>query len=257
MSSTINQNPDRVYADEREVVPPFRFDESVARVFTNMITRSVPGYETTLHLINSVAALHAQAGTCCYDLGCSLGAATIALAEAVPASCRIVAVDKSTAMIDRCSKNLDEYRSRTHADCADIEVLAADLNDLTFEAASIIVMNYTLQFIPSSQRATLIERLAGALVSGGCLIISEKVHFEDPATTEFMRQLHESYKRQQGYSELEIAQKRTALENVLITDTEDTHHRRFQTAGLQSRVIARNLNFITLLAVKPGAQQDQ
>ena len=250
MATTTHQDADRVYADEHPVVMPFRFDETVAQVFTNMISRSVPGYDTTLSLINSTAALYALPDTYCYDLGCSLGAATIALADSIPDSCHLVAVDNSAAMIDRCSKNINDYRQEVDAACATIEIIEADLNEVRFERASIIVMNYTLQFIPPEQRDHLIARLADALVEGGCLVISEKVHFDDPATTEHMRQLHESYKRQQGYSELEIAQKRTALENVLVTDTMDTHNRRFRAAGLTSAVISRQLNFVTLLARK-------
>ena len=251
MATTTHQDADRVYADERPVVTPFRFDETVARVFTNMISRSVPGYDTTLSLINSTAALYALPDTHCYDLGCSLGAATIALADAIPGSCHLVAVDNSAAMIERCARNINDFRRDANDACATIEIIEGDLNEIPFKPASVIVMNYTLQFIPPEQRADPIARLAEALVEGGCLVISEKVHFEDPDTTEHMRQLHESYKRQQGYSELEIAQKRTALENVLVTDTLDTHHQRFQAAGLTSTVIARQLNFVTLLAYKP------
>ena len=84
MATPLKQDADRIYADEHKLVTPFRFDESVAQVFDNMISRSVPGYATTLELINSTAALYAQPGTCCYDLGCSLGAATVAMANALP-----------------------------------------------------------------------------------------------------------------------------------------------------------------------------
>ena len=252
MATPLNQDADRIYVEEYKLVTPFRFDEAVAQVFDNMISRSVPGYATTLELINSTAALYAQPGTCCYDLGCSLGAATVAMANALPEHCRIVAVDNSAAMVERCTANIGEYQRQYDQPRTEIDVIEADLSHIDFQPASIIVMNYTLQFIPSEHRADLIAKLAAALVSGGCLLISEKVHFNDAATTEHMRKLHENYKRQQGYSDLEIAQKRTALENVLVTDTESTHHERFKAVGLTSDLIARHLNFVTLLATKPS-----
>ena len=106
MATPLKQDADRIYADEHKLVTPFRFDESVAQVFDNMISRSVPGYATTLELINSTAALYAQPRTCCYARGCSLGAATVAMANALPEHCRIVAVDNSAAMVERCTANI-------------------------------------------------------------------------------------------------------------------------------------------------------
>jgi tRNA (cmo5U34)-methyltransferase len=83
------------------------------------------------------------------------------------------------------------------------------------------------------------------------LILSEKIKFADTAEQTLLTDLHLAFKRANGYSELEISQKRSALENVLIPDTLETHQARLQQAGFaQSLQWFQGMNFISLLAVK-------
>ena len=185
---------DRIYATEHDQVARFSFDETVVKVFPDMIRRSVPGYPTMIDMIGVLAARYAQAGTCLYDLGSSLGAATAAMAALTrDAGVPIVAVDNSPAMIEQASVLLRE------AGLADrVTLTEADVTSLMFEPCSMAVLNFTLQFIPLAQRDDLIRRLAEATVPGGILVLSEKIRFDDPREDALQIELHHAFKRNNG-----------------------------------------------------------
>ena len=238
---------DDVYARLRTQVPPFDFDEAVARVFPDMIARSVPGYGLTLPLIGLIARRYAQPDTVCYDLGCSLGAVTLALRHHIDQpGCRVTAVDNAPAMIARLRRILAEDSGGLPVD-----VVEKDIRDLPIGNASVVVLNFTLQFLDLAERDQLVRRIYDGLHPGGALILSEKVIFPDTAQNERFTALHHDFKRANGYSDLEISQKRTALENVLIPETVAQHQRRLQTAGFASaEVWFQAFNFVSLLALK-------
>ena len=237
---------DRVYAEPIQEVGEFRFDAVVADVFENMITRSVPGYGLMLDMIGVLTDRFAQPDTQCYDLGCSLGAATLKLRQHLPASCHLIGIDTSAAMVERCRANVARDRSQ-----ASVEILQQSVQDTEIHNASVVVMNFTLQFIPKEDRAAVLKRIADGLVPGGILLLAEKIQFEDDAEQTQMIDLHHEFKRAQGYSDLEIAQKRASLENVLIPDTEAEHVERLLAAGFASaRLYVRCFNFVSFLAIK-------
>jgi tRNA (cmo5U34)-methyltransferase len=238
---------DDVYARLRTQVSPFDFDEAVAQVFPDMIARSVPGYGLTLPLIGLIARRYAQPDTVCYDLGCSLGGVTLALRHHIDQpGCRITAVDNAPAMIARLRQILAEDDSDVPVD-----VVEADIRDIPIHNASVVVLHFTLQFLDLIERDHLIRRIYAGLHAGGVLILSEKVIFADAAQNARFITLHHDFKRANGYSDLEISQKRTALENVLIPETIAQHQRRLQIAGFTSaEVWFQAFNFVSLLAVK-------
>lgn len=239
-------NTDTVYADPRSSVEDFRFDAAVADVFENMITRSVPGYELILDLIGLVTGMFHQPGSNCYDLGCSLGAASLMLRRHLPDSCRVIGVDNSIDMITRCRANVARDQS-----AAAIDIRHQDLRDTVVENASVVVMNFTLQFVPVHERTRLLAKIAAGMLPGGVLILSEKIRFADDDTQHFMTGLHHEFKRLQGYSDLEIAQKRTALENVLLAESGQQHRARLQDAGFANVYeITRCINFSSLVAFR-------
>jgi len=237
-------NEDKIYIDEKLGDEPFRFDDAVAKVFPDMLRRSIPGYAATLEAIGSLAARHVRAGTNCYDLGCSLGAATSAMHQGIRADgCRIIAVDNSEAMINRCRT--------VFADAADIEVRLGDILDVEIENASMVVMNYTLQFLTIGQRESMLGRIFAGLLPGGLLLLSEKVVDEDPRMEALLVDLHHEHKRRNAYSELEISRKRTALDNVLVPETVAIHKRRLAAAGFaHAAVWLRYFNFVSIVAIR-------
>jgi tRNA (cmo5U34)-methyltransferase len=197
-------------------------------------------------LIGILAERFAQPDTQCYDLGCSLGASTLTLRQHLPASCHLIGVDTSEAMVERCRANIARDRSQ-----ASVEIFQQSVQDTTITNASVVVMNFTLQFIPKAERAVVLQRIAAGLVPGGILLLAEKIQFEDGEEQEQMVDLHHEFKRAQGYSDLEIAQKRASLENVLVPDTESEHIERLLDAGFESaRLYVRCFNFVSFLAIK-------
>ena len=206
---------DEIYTSD-DGKEPFRFDDRVAEVFPDMLRRSIPGYAASLEAIGSLAARYVRAGTNCYDLGCSLGAATLAMRQGIrEPGCRIVAVDSATAMTERCRKVLDGDPQVSDR-MTDVDVVLADIRDIEIVNASMVVLNYTLQFLDLADRDTMIRSIADGLNPGGILVLSEKVIDEDAQLEQLLVELHHEHKRRNNYSALEIARKRAALENVLI-----------------------------------------
>lgn len=240
---------DDLYASALKEIVDFRFDESVAGVFPDMIQRSVPGYSTVISMIGTMAAEYARADSNCYDLGCSVGAATLAMLNNIDKpDCRIVAVDNSPAMIERCRANVLEVQT-DHA--SPVDLVCDDICNVTIENASVVVLNYTLQFLPTPKRDEIIARIYQGLCPGGVLLLAEKIRFADAGIEKSMVDLHHAFKRANGYSDLEISQKRSALENVLIPETIADHMERLTRSGFgRPQVWFQCLNFISLVAIK-------
>lgn len=238
---------DTLYADPLSEHGLFTFDDSVARVFPDMIRRSVPGYATIVSMTGLLAGKYAMAGSALYDLGCSLGASTLAMRQHIQQpDCRIYSVDNSTAMLQRC-------KSIVAADTHDTPVIltCADLQDVSIENASVVVLNFTLQFIPTELRNAVIARIYRGLMPGGIMVLSEKVTFADPHLDALNIELHHQFKRANGYSEMEVARKRSALEHVLLPETLTQHRERIASAGFDScDVWFQCFNFASLIALK-------
>lgn len=247
---TVSQDPDRLFAQPLEQVPDFVFNEDVVRVFPDMIKRSVPGYPTIVENLGVLAARFAQPHTALYDLGASLGAVTQSLRRHVRHDgCRVIAVDNSAAMVERCRQYLTAQDSMFQ-ELQPVQVIEADILALPFEPASVVAMNFTLQFIAPEQRLALLARIHQALLPGGALILSEKLRFDDVQEQDLLNDLHLDFKRANGYSDLEIAQKRSAIEHVMKPDTLQAHQERLHSAGF-SKVIPwfQCLNFASLIAL--------
>lgn len=238
---------DRIYLQRRTLPGDFVFDETVAGVFEDMIERSVPGYEAVHRLLRVVARKFVTKGSSVYDLGCSLGAASFSVCQAIPnASVSVIAVDNSEAMIHRLQQKLEGQPSE-----ARIKPVCADITGVEIENASLVILNYTLQFVDPPRRDSLIQKIYSGLRQDTALLLSEKIRYADHDEDARMQGLHEKFKQGQHYSALEIARKREALEDVLIRDTHEQHRTRLYRAGF-SRVFAlmQHLNFITYLAIK-------
>lgn len=241
---------DKIY-DKPSDDKPFRFNDEVAKVFPDMLRRSIPGYDATIEAIGSLAARYVLQDTNCYDLGCSLGAATIAMRQGIDApGCRIVAVDTAPAMTKRCREILAED-DRQFTPATPVEVLRADIRDIEFKNASMIVLNYTLQFLPMIDRNALMRSIYDGLNDGGLLVLSEKVVDEIPEMEELLVDLHREHKRRNDYSALEVSRKRAALDNVLIPETVAAHRSRLAEAGFSHTAVwLRYFNFVSIIAIR-------
>ncbi len=237
---------DTVYAEPLAEITDFRFDARVADVFPDMIQRSVPGYGLLLEMIGMLTATFARPETNCYDLGCSLGASTLEIRRNLPDSCRVIGVDNSAAMVERCRQNIGRDRSK-----ASVEIRQEDILDTRITNASVVVMNFTLQFVEDGKRQDILSRIAGGLNAGGILILSEKIRYENAQRQALLTDLHHAFKKHQGYSDLEIAQKRASLDNVLVPNTAGQHLERLRKAGFtRIEPCVTCLNFISFLAIR-------
>lgn len=238
---------DNIFASPLSEIVDFVFDENVVDVFPDMINRSVPGYSTIINLIGILAQRHAKPYTRLYDLGCSLGAASLSMRHRLTEEgCEIISVDNAEAMIERLDKILQRDNSKTP-----VQTLCSDIQNVDIKNASVVVMNFTLQFISLSERKKIIAKIYNGLNEGGCLILSEKLAFSDNDENEMQIDFHHAFKKSNGYSDLEIAQKRNALENVLIPETKETHLQRLQDAGF-TQVLPwfQCFNFASFIAIK-------
>ena len=257
----------------------FVFDDSVAEVFDDMINRSVPGYGGIIAMLELMAERYGQPGSAVYDLGCSLGAASLAMARGMARrpelrGCSIHAVDNSPAMLAKLQERLQQKlqerpqerpqekqhgkQPRESAPASAPAVMpivchCADINDFPIADASIVALNFTLQFIPVARRAGLMERIQRGMRPGGMLLLSEKIRMPDPQTDELFIGLYHRFKESMGYSKLEISRKRAALENVLIPETLDTHRARLINAGFETaEPWFQCFNFVSIVAFKGG-----
>jgi tRNA (cmo5U34)-methyltransferase len=223
----------------------FRFDESVVEVFDDMVKRSVPGYDSMIQMVGLVARMYGKDNTNYYDLGSSTGAITLAISlNNNHKNNKFIAIDNSPDMVKKCQKNLSKKIDN-------LEVICEDINETTIQNASIVVLNLTLQFVEVSKRAPLLKKIYDGLNPGGVLIISEKIHFDDNENQKQITQLHLDFKRANGYSELEIANKRQAIENVLISENKKTHINRLKQCGFkEASCYFQCLNFASFLSVK-------
>lgn len=238
---------DDIYASALDEIIDFSFDEKVVNVFPDMIQRSVPGYATLLANMAILAGYYAQNDSHCYDLGCSLGAVSLAMSERINReNCDIIAVDNSPQMIEEAESLLKQG-----ATGLPIHLQCKDILDVDIQRASVVMMNFTLQFIGIKQRSALISKIYDGMNRDGIFILSEKIAFPDQQEREFHINAHYGFKRANGYSDLEISQKRTALENVLVPESMEQHKQRLFDAGF-SQVMPwfQCFNFVSLIAIK-------
>jgi tRNA (cmo5U34)-methyltransferase len=243
---------DRLYQDKGIQADHFVFDARVVRVFPDMIRRSVPGYGLIIPSIALLARRHAQNGTRVYDLGCSLGAASFAMLDALAGrDCEIVAVDSSPEMVARLKTLLEERQGEAEAGSPPLRVLEADVLATPIENASVVVLNFTLQFIDREARAGLLRRICEGMRPGGILVLSEKLQFEDESENSHQDAWHLDFKRAQGYSELEIARKRDALDATLLPDSMEAHLERLRGAGFREAWRwFQCFNFASIVAIR-------
>ncbi|WP_373069486.1 carboxy-S-adenosyl-L-methionine synthase CmoA [Sulfurimonas sp.] len=232
---------DKVFS--KPIKKQFEFDEEVAAVFDDMLSRSVPFYDQSQEMTRFFAQKALNDGGLMYDLGCSTASLLISIAKQNKEA-KLIGLDNSDAMLEQASK-------KAHAMGADIDLLNADILEYDYKEADVFVSNYTLQFIRPLVREELVKKIADALKKDGVFIFSEKVISHHPKLNKDLIEHYYDFKKKQGYSEYEIAQKREALENVLVPYSEDENIKMAKNAGFSHcEVVFRWANFATFIAIK-------
>jgi len=238
---------DDIFSEPKHPLSPFEFNEGVVRVFDDMIHRSVPFYDEIIRRQVQLTTRFYQPDSVIYDLGCSNGNFGLGLCEEMGESrFEMVAVDNSPPM-------LQVYRERLAAlpGSPAIRLVCADICSTGLTGASVVVINLTLQFLPLAKREALLQKVFRALLPGGILLLVEKVVQEDRELNALEQDFHYRFKKEMGYSELEISQKREALEKVLIPESLEQHLQRLRRVGFrQLEVWFKWFNFAALLCRK-------
>ena len=238
---------DKVFKEEMKKAADFKFSSKVASVFDDMVSRSVPFYGEIQRMVSELAADHAQEGTNVYDLGCSTGTTMIGMDSSIQANIRFVGVDDSADMLAKCDSKLKEAGvTRPY------ELQVADLHqDVQIENASVVVLCLTLQFIRPIYREQLLKKIVNGLVPNGALILVEKILTENSEFNRDFIKYYYNYKRRNQYSEMEISQKREALENILVPYKLNENVHMLRQVGLfHCETFFKWFNFSGVIAIK-------
>ncbi|NPA66124.1 MAG: carboxy-S-adenosyl-L-methionine synthase CmoA [Epsilonproteobacteria bacterium] len=233
---------DKVFS--KPIKKQFEFDEEVAAVFDDMLSRSVPFYEEAQKITEFFVLKYLKEDGVLYDLGSSTASLLINLSKSLHVNAHLIGIDNSSSMIERA-------KLKAKALNVDIELIQGDILEYEYDKANVFVSNYTLQFIRPLERERLIKKLYDALEEEGIFVFSEKLISHDKRLNKELIELYYDFKKQNGYSEYEIAQKREALENVLVPYSEEENITMIKNAGFSHcEVVFRWANFATFIAVK-------
>ncbi len=237
---------DSLFSSYKTDIEDFSFDERVAEVFSDMISRSVPGYDLVVKITGLLAKIFSRPSTNIYDLGCSVGDSSISMAKHSSPESILISVDNSEAMLNKFKKRISKKSLPIK-----IEFICEDVCSIKIKNASMISLNYTLQFIPIELRMELIEKIYKGMLNNGVLILSEKIQFDNSFDENFFTDMHHGFKSFNGYSDIEISQKRQSLEDVLVPESLSSHQARLAECGFKKIYVWHQcLNFISIIAIK-------
>ncbi len=233
---------DKVFT--KPIKKQFEFDAEVAAVFDDMLQRSVPFYKESQKITEFFALKQLENGGVMYDLGCSTASLLLSIHRKLESGARLIGLDNSEAMLEQARKKCEAYGAK-------VDIEYADILEYDYKEADVFVSNYTLQFIRPLVREELIKKIASSLKKGGIFIFSEKVISHQAKLNKDLIECYYGFKKEQGYSEYEIMQKREALENVLVPYSEDENIKMALNNGfIHCEVVFRWANFATFIAIK-------
>ncbi len=233
---------DKVFT--KPIKKQFEFDEEVAAVFDDMLERSVPFYKESQKITQFFALKNLNENGVLYDLGCSTASLLLNIHRSLEVNAELIGLDNSEAMLAQAKRKCEAYGAK-------IDVLNADILEYDYKDADVFISNYTLQFIRPLVREELIKKIASSLTKEGVFIFSEKVISHHSKLNKDLIECYYGFKKEQGYSEYEIMQKREALENVLVPYSEDENIKMALNCGFSHcEVVFRWANFCTFMAIK-------
>ena len=247
MKNLLNlEKPDQVFQQSRKA-SDFTFNEEVATVFDDMVSRSVPYYDEMQRMTVELASDFARPDTNLYDIGCSTATTLLAMDPTVDPKTRFIGIDNSQDMIAKAQEKILQSSTTRKIDfqCTDIQ------RELKIENASVVTMLLTLQFVRPLYREKIVRQIARGINEGGCLLLIEKITSEETTFNRLFIDHYYAYKRRNGYSDMEISQKREALENVLIPYRVEENSDLLKQAGFRHvEMFFRWYNFCGIVAIK-------
>jgi len=233
---------DKVFT--KPIKKQFEFDEEVAAVFDDMLERSVPFYKESQKITEFFALKNLKEDGILYDLGCSTASMLLNIHRSLDLNAALIGLDNSEAMLAQAKRKCEAYGAK-------IDVLNADILKYEYKEADVFISNYTLQFIRPLVREELVKKIASSLKKEGVFIFSEKVISHHSKLNKELIECYYDFKKEQGYSEYEIVQKREALENILVPYSEEENIKMALNCGFSHcEVVFRWANFATFIAIK-------
>lgn len=240
---------DKLFAAPQARISDFDFGANTAAVFDDMLNRSVPFYGEMQRIIGEIAADFACDGSQIFDLGCSTCNSFLAIDHFLPRDIhvRFIGIDSSDDMLEKAKQKITEVKF-PH----EYELRLGDLNKgVHIENASLVLMVLTLQFVRPLYRNQLVADIYKGLNDNGCLILVEKVLGESSTFNRLFIKHYYELKKRKGYSDLEISQKREALENILIPYRLEENRELLKTSGFQDvEILFKWYNFCAIIARK-------
>jgi tRNA (cmo5U34)-methyltransferase len=241
---------DRVYREQKGVTTDFEFNDTVADVFDDMVSRSVPYYSEQQRMIQEIGSIFSTPGSNIYDLGCATATTLINLCREVDPSASLIGYDNSAPMIKKAMQKIKESGLEER-----ISVLYADLNGdldlIELNNASVVLICWTLQFVRPLKREKLINKIYQGLNENGVLIITEKVLTNNSLLNRYYIKLYYDYKQRNEYTNEEIVNKREALENILIPYRIDENIEMFKRNGFETvDTFFQWYNFVGFICIK-------
>ena len=239
---------DNIFGRKLKKIKGFEFNQEVVDVFDDMVSRSVPFYHEIHFIIRDILEKSTFKKGRIYDLGCSTGTTITLMDQHLKKTGReaqFIGVDNSSPMLKRCDQKLKKNKVSNY------ELICSNIEDLKLNPSNIIIMNYTLQFIPTAKRLEILNNIYKSLKTNGVFILSEKIKSQNTTVNKLMTDLYYDFKKRNGYSELEISQKREALENVLVPLTPKNQIANLKKAGFKKcEVLFRWYNFACFIGIK-------
>lgn len=237
---------DTIFKNKLERIEDFQFNQEVALAFDDMVSRSIPFYKEIQSIILDILSKAFLEGDLIYDLGCSTGNTILSIGEYLKGRrYKLVGIDNSAPMLEVCQRKISQYNM------TDVQLIRGNLEKINFQQCGMAIMNYTLQFIHPFKRLQVLQKIHKSLRQDGIFILSEKIKVEDGQFQSLFTELYYDFKRRNGYTELEISQKREALEKVLKPFTPDAQLELLKIAGFKKvETLFRWYNFACYLGIK-------
>lgn len=238
---------DNIFQKKINKITKWKFDKKIAKVFLDMKQRSIPGYFDILYMIGLLTKIFVKPNTIIYDIGCSLGEVSITICNNIKVKgCKIFAIDKSSSMIKYCREKVKFFDKKNI-----IKVIKKDIFAINIKNASMVILNFTLQFISEKNKLFLLNNIYKGINPGGILIISEKFHFIDIKINNLIFKMHYNFKRKNGYSASEIQQKNKLLKNNMFINSIDQHKKNLKLIGFAHvELWFQYFNFGSIIAIK-------
>jgi len=237
---------DKLYSNKLLSVSDFKFNRQVAGVFDNMILRSIPFYNQIHQVLLDIIKFHVPANELIYDLGCSTGTTIVLIQKKFPEkNFNIIGCDNSKEMLKKCRSKLKKDNIEK------VKLKYCDIENIILNKCNAVLLNYTLQFIPIKKRLKLLKNIYKSLNKNGVIFISEKIKSDQTDIDRLQVDLYHQFKKRNGYSNLEISQKREALENILTPITFNNQLELLKKSGFKKvDLIFKWYNFASFIGIK-------